>query len=99
MQAWSRAGLGADPAPWLNVATLPQRWQPPAFPLKAEDFVGREIAEGPALGHVLAIAEDAWLAEDFPLNPRDFRRLPIRPSRGSRAIIGYESGHMSARAG
>jgi hypothetical protein len=36
--------------------------------LKAEDFVGRGIAEGPALGHVLAIAEDAWLAEDFPLD-------------------------------
>lgn len=68
MQAWSKAGLGADPAPWLNVATLPRRWQPPAFPLKAEDFIVRGIAEGPALGHVLTIAEDAWLAEDFPLD-------------------------------
>ena len=27
----------------------------------------RGIAEGPALGHVLALAEDAWLAADFPL--------------------------------
>jgi tRNA nucleotidyltransferase/poly(A) polymerase len=69
MQAWARAGFGADPGPWLNVATLPQRWQPPAFPLKAEDFVGRGIAAGPALGHVLTIAEDAWLAADFPLDP------------------------------
>ena len=67
MQGWARAGLGADPAPWLNVATLPQRWQPPAFPLKAEDFTARGIAAGPALGHVLTIAEDAWLAADFPL--------------------------------
>jgi tRNA nucleotidyltransferase/poly(A) polymerase len=69
MQAWARAGFGADPGPWLNVATLPQRWQPPAFPLKAEDFVARGIAAGPALGHVLTIAEDAWLAADFPLDP------------------------------
>ncbi|HEU4806549.1 MAG TPA: CCA tRNA nucleotidyltransferase, partial [Nitrobacter sp.] len=68
MQAWARAGSGADPAPWLNVAALPQRWQPPAFPLKAEDFIARGIAPGPALGHVLAIAEDAWLAADFPLD-------------------------------
>jgi len=26
-------------------------------------------AEGPALGHVLTLAEDAWLAADFPLEP------------------------------
>jgi poly(A) polymerase len=25
------------------------------------------MAEGPALGHVLTLAEDAWLAADFPL--------------------------------
>jgi poly(A) polymerase len=26
------------------------------------------MAEGPALGQVLALAEDAWLAADFPLD-------------------------------
>jgi tRNA nucleotidyltransferase/poly(A) polymerase len=75
MQAWARAGVGADPAPWLNVATLPQRWQPPVFPLKAEDFVARGIAAGPALGHVLTIAEDAWLAADFPLDPAELSAI------------------------
>ena len=39
----------------------------PKFPLKAADFISRGIAEGPALGHVLTIAEDAWLAAGFPL--------------------------------
>jgi len=29
--------------------------------------MARGIAEGPALGHVLALAEDAWLAAQFPL--------------------------------
>jgi poly(A) polymerase len=67
MLAWARAG-GADPAPWLELATLPQRWSAPKFPLKAADFVARGIAAGPALGHVLALAEDAWLAADFPLD-------------------------------
>jgi len=31
-------------------------------------FIARGIAEGPALGQVLALAEDAWLAADFPLD-------------------------------
>jgi tRNA nucleotidyltransferase/poly(A) polymerase len=68
MLAWARAGGDADPAPWLELATLPQRWSAPKFPLRAADFVARGIAAGPALGHVLALAEDAWLAADFPLD-------------------------------
>jgi poly(A) polymerase len=67
MLAWARAGADADPAPWLQLATLPQRWSAPKFPLRAADFTRRGIAAGPALGHVLALAEDAWLAADFPL--------------------------------
>ena len=34
----------------------------------AADFIARGIAEGPALGHVITLAEDAWLAADFPLD-------------------------------
>ena len=67
--AWARAGSGADPAPWIELAQLPQRFTPPKFPLKAADFIARGVAEGPALGHVLTLAEDAWLAADFPLEP------------------------------
>jgi len=67
--AWARAGLGADPAPWIALAELPQRFTPPKFPLKAADFIARGVAEGPLLGHVLTLAEDAWLAADFPLEP------------------------------
>jgi tRNA nucleotidyltransferase/poly(A) polymerase len=66
MLAWARAGDEANPAHWRELATLPERWSAPKFPLKAADFVVRGIAEGPALGHVLALAEDAWLAADFP---------------------------------
>jgi poly(A) polymerase len=66
--AWARAGSDADPAPWRELALLPQRWSAPKFPLKAADFIARGIAEGPALGHVLTLAEDAWLAADFPLD-------------------------------
>src|ERR1700730_2004249 len=65
--AWARAGSDADPAPWRELALLPQRWSAPKFPLKAADFIARGIAEGPALGHVLALGEDAWLAADLAL--------------------------------
>lgn len=65
--AWARAGRGADPAPWIELARLPQRFTPPKFPLRASDFIARGVAEGPALGQVLTLAEDAWLAADFPL--------------------------------
>jgi poly(A) polymerase len=68
MMAWARAGGDTDSAHWQELATLPERWSAPIFPLKAADFIGRGIAEGPALGQVLALAEDAWLAADFPLD-------------------------------
>jgi poly(A) polymerase len=68
MLAWARAGGDADAAPWRDLATLPQRWSAPKFPLKAADFLARGVAEGPALGHVLTLGEDAWLAADFPLD-------------------------------
>jgi tRNA nucleotidyltransferase/poly(A) polymerase len=70
MLAWARAGegAGADSERWRELATLPERWSAPKFPLKAADFVARGIAEGPLLGRVLALAEDAWLAADFPLD-------------------------------
>jgi poly(A) polymerase len=66
MLAWARASCG-EGGDWQQMADLPQRWSAPRFPLKAADFVSRGIAEGPALGHVLGIAEDAWLAAGFPL--------------------------------
>ncbi len=73
MLAWARSGENQDAddgaAYWREFAKLPQRWTAPKFPLRAADFISRGIAEGPALGHVLTLAEDAWLAADFPLAP------------------------------
>ena len=69
MLAWARAGLGVDPAYWQRLLALPERWAIPVFPLKASDFIARGFAEGPALGHVLSLAEDAWLAAGFPNDP------------------------------
>jgi len=64
---WARAESDVRSPHWRALAELPQRWTAPKFPLKAADFIARGMAEGPALGHVLTLAEDAWLAADFPL--------------------------------
>ncbi|MFT4120221.1 CCA tRNA nucleotidyltransferase [Bradyrhizobium sp.] len=66
--AWARGGGDVTSARWRELAELPQRWTAPKFPLKAADFIARGMAEGPALGRVLTLAEDAWLAADFPLD-------------------------------
>jgi poly(A) polymerase len=68
MLAWARSGGAGNSAQWPELATLPERWRAPKFPLHAADFIARGIAEGPALGHVLALAEDAWLAAGFALD-------------------------------
>ncbi len=68
MLAWARAGGDTNSAQWRELATLPERWSAPKFPLKAADFIARGIAEGPGLGQVMALAEDAWLAANFPLD-------------------------------
>jgi poly(A) polymerase len=68
MLAWARSGRDAASPHWRELARLPQRWSAPKFPLKAADFIARGVAEGPVLGQALALAEDAWLAADFPLD-------------------------------
>jgi poly(A) polymerase len=64
--AWSRSEAGAADAAWRELASLPQRWTAPAFPLKAADFTRRGVPTGPPLGVALRAAEAAWIAADFP---------------------------------
>ncbi|MGC2027558.1 CCA tRNA nucleotidyltransferase [Bradyrhizobium sp.] len=66
--AWARSGDTADAASWRELADLPARWTAPKFPLKAADFIARGMAQGAELGQALALAEDAWLAAEFPLD-------------------------------
>jgi poly(A) polymerase len=66
--AFARSGDASDSASWHKLATLPARWTAPKFPLKAADFLARGINQGPDLGQALALAEDAWLAAEFPLD-------------------------------
>ena len=63
---WARSNATAHDTEWHALATLPQRWTAPMFPLKAADFMKRGVPQGPALGAALAAAEQAWVALGFP---------------------------------
>jgi poly(A) polymerase len=66
--AWTRSGADAVDSAWRELASLPQRWTAPGFPLKSADFVRRGAAKGPALGAAMRAAQAAWVAADFPLD-------------------------------
>jgi poly(A) polymerase len=72
---FARAQAEISDVAWQALATLPQRWTAPAFPLKAADFIARGVPQGPALGAALRAAETAWLAADFPADPAALARI------------------------
>ena len=79
--AWARSGAKADDPAWRALATLPQHWTAPVFPLKAADFIARGIEKGPALGKALASAEEAWIAAGFPNNADALGRIADAAAR------------------
>ena len=66
--AWARSEASAHDPAWRELVALPQRFTAPVFPLKADDFMKRGVAKGPALGAALRAAEEAWIAADFPVD-------------------------------
>jgi poly(A) polymerase len=64
--AWARSQASAADVDWRAMATLPQRWTAPTFPIKAAHLMARGIARGRGLGAALAQAEQAWIARGFP---------------------------------
>jgi poly(A) polymerase len=79
--AWARsAGEASDPQ-WRELATLSERWNAPAFPLKASDFIARGVEKGPRLGAVMQAAEEAWIAADFPADAAALADIAERVAR------------------
>jgi tRNA nucleotidyltransferase/poly(A) polymerase len=78
MLAWARSGAQAGDARWRDLATLPEHWTAPAFPLKAADFLARGVEKGPRLGKALAAAESAWLAAGFPSRDVEIQAIAER---------------------
>jgi poly(A) polymerase len=74
--AWSRAwNESVADDRWHDLVLLPGRWSAPTFPLKAADFIARGVAKGPALGAALRAAEEAWIAQDFPMDAEALAKI------------------------
>ncbi len=80
--AWSRSDAGAADAAWRHLATLPQRWSAPMFPLKAADFFSRGVPKGPEMGAALRVAEQAWIDADFPVERAALDTIAERTVQG-----------------
>jgi poly(A) polymerase len=80
--AWTRSDAGVADNNWRQLASLPQRWTAPDFPLKAADFVRRGIQAGPQLGNALRAAEKAWIAADFPADRAFLNKIADDIARG-----------------
>ena len=81
--AWARAGAKPSDETWRNLATLPQRWTAPVFPLRAADFMQRGVEQGPALGAALRAAEEAWIAADFPADNETIGQIATNAVEGA----------------
>jgi poly(A) polymerase len=81
--AWARASAQPDDDDWRRLATLPQRWTAPAFPLRAANFMQRGVEKGPALGAALRAAEEAWIAADFPADSETIGQIATNAVEGA----------------
>jgi poly(A) polymerase len=83
--AWVRARADAADGEWRALASLPQRWTVPVFPLKAADFTGRGLAAGPLLGAAMRAAKEAWVAADFPADSGAIEAIAERAAQDAMA--------------
>lgn len=63
--AWVRSGEGPASDAWRRRLTLPDRWQPPRFPIGGADVMALGVPAGPRVGELLQALEDWWIAGDF----------------------------------
>lgn len=63
--AWAKSAKPSTDPAWSALASLPERWPIPNFPIKGNDLLASGHAHGPALGQMLRELEDWWIASDF----------------------------------
>jgi poly(A) polymerase len=63
--AWARAGDAPESQTWRNRLALPERWQPPHFPIGGADVMALGVPAGPRVGEILRALEAWWIAGDF----------------------------------
>jgi len=63
--AWARSGDAPDSPAWRGRLALPERWQPPRFPIGGADVMAAGVSAGPRLGEILRALEAWWIDGDF----------------------------------
>jgi len=63
--AWAKSRAPLADKSWRDLLRLPDKWQPPAFPIKGADLVAAGIKPGPGIGRTLSELEDWWVAAGF----------------------------------
>jgi len=63
--AWSLAQEDTNVSGWERLIDLPQKWQPPVFPLSGADVLALGIAAGPRIGEILSRLEQGWIEAGF----------------------------------
>ena len=85
LMAATQARNETDALAWVGAYDLPQRWDPPAFPIDGSDLIAMGLPEGPELGELLLALESQWVEGDFSLGREALKQR-------ARAMIGSETG-------
>lgn len=78
MMGFAQSGADEHAARWRDLYRLAETWPVPACPYRAADFIPRGFSPGPALGDVLALAEEYWIAAGFPQDAASVNALADR---------------------
>jgi poly(A) polymerase len=70
--AWSSEA--PDDRRWLDLASLPDQWTAPAFPLSGRDVLGQGAEPSPAVGALLRAVEAWWIERDFTPDANALRK-------------------------
>ena len=65
--SWAASGAAVENDTWQRAHALPERWEPPSFPLRGADIMALGI-QGPDIGETLRQLERDWIAADFALS-------------------------------
>jgi poly(A) polymerase len=63
--AWARLDDVASAAPWRALLAAAQSWAPRSLPIGGDDVLALGVKPGPAVGQLLAAAEEWWIGAGF----------------------------------
>jgi poly(A) polymerase len=72
--AWARSQASISARSWQRRLELPDRWQPPEFPISGADVIALGVPAGPRVGCLLGAIEAWWIARNFQASRSELLR-------------------------